>query len=237
MKRFGSYEVSEISLGVAFTAGLLSFLSPCVLPLVPVYLASLAGPEIFETGNKHRFHVFFHSLSFVLGFIIVFILIGAGFGLTGLALSAHIIFLREISGGLLIFFGLFLLVSQWVPWLNFEKRLKPSAGKATGYTRSMLVGGLFTFAWTPCVGPILGAILTLAMGSGTAANGALLLAIYSLGLGLPFIAIGAAFETVSPLLKRVSRAGGLIYAISGVLLVAVGILIITGKLVWIQGGF
>lgn len=227
----------DVSFGVAFMAGLLSFLSPCVLPLVPVYLASLAGPEIFQPGNKQRFQIFFHSLSFVLGFITVFTLIGTGFGLTGLALNAHINLIREISGSLLIFFGLFLLVSQWVPWLNFEKRLKPSAGKATGYTRSVLVGGLFTFAWTPCVGPILGAILTLAMGSSTAASGALLLAIYGMGLGLPFLAVGAAFETVSPLLKRIGRAGGLIYVISGVLLIAVGILIITGKLVWLQGGF
>lgn len=227
----------DVSLGVAFTAGLLSFLSPCVLPLVPVYLASLAGPEIFEPGKGKRFQIFFHSLSFVLGFVIVFTLIGTGFGLTGQALNAHIVVIRQISGALLIFFGVFLLLSQRIPWLNFEKRIKPSTGRATGYSRSLLVGGLFAFAWTPCVGPILGSILTMAVSSSTAANGAFLLAVYGFGLGLPFLIVGAAFETVNPLLKRAGHASGIIYIISGLLLIAIGILILTGKLFWLQRGF
>ncbi len=223
--------MEQSSLLVAFSAGLLSFLSPCVLPLVPVYLASLVGPEIFEPKAKRfRLPIFLHSLSFVVGFSIVFTLFGAGAGLVGFILSSYLTVINQIVGSLLIVFGLFLLAAQKVPWLNFEKRLAPSRGATIGYLRSFLTGGIFTVAWTPCVGPILGGILALALGSETAWQGAYLLATYSLGLGLPFLAIGAAFDSVTPLLKRIHRYSSVIYIFSGVLLIAVGILILTNKL-------
>ena len=212
---------------------MLSFLSPCVLPLVPVYLASLYGPEIFEPAAKrNRIPAFLHSLSFVIGFSIVFISLGVGAGLAGFALSAHLVVVRKIAGSLLIVFGLFMLIARKVPWLNYEKRLAPSRSMATGYLRSFLTGAIFSLAWTPCVGPVLGGILTLAATSETVWHGAYLLAIYSLGLGLPFLIIGVAFDSVTPLLKRISRYSGLIYIISGVLLIAVGILILTSRLAW-----
>jgi len=223
----------NISLLVAFSAGLLSFLSPCVLPLVPVYLASLCGPEIFESkAGRVRLSVFLHSLSFVIGFSVVFTLFGAGAGLVGFALSAHLVMMRRIAGSLLIIFGLFLLAALKVPWLNFEKRLAPSQGATAGYVRSFLTGGVFSIAWTPCVGPILGGILAIALGSETAWQGAYLLAVYSLGLGLPFLAIGAAFDFVVPLLKRIHRYSTILYIFSGVLLIAVGILILINKMIW-----
>ena len=225
--------MENISFVVAFAAGLLSFLSPCVLRLVPVYLASLAGPEIFEAkGGRIRVPVFLHSLSFVLGFSLVFTLFGAGAGLVGFALSAHLAVIYQIAGSLLIIFGLFLLAALRVPWLNFEKRLAPSRGTTIGYLRSFLTGGIFSLAWTPCVGPILGGILALALGSETAWQGAYLLAFYSLGLGLPFLVIGVAFDSVTPLLRRIHRYSTAIYIFSGILLIAVGILILTGNLVW-----
>ena len=225
--------MENIPLLIAFSAGLLSFLSPCVLPLVPVYLASLYGPEIFEpTAKRNRIPVFLHSFSFVIGFSIVFISLGVGAGLAGFALSAHLVVVRKIAGSLLIAFGLFMLIAQKVPWLNYEKRLAPSRSMATGYLRSFLTGAIFSLAWTPCVGPVLGGILTLAATSEAVWHGAYLLAIYSLGLGLPFLMIGAAFDSVTPLLKRISRYSGLIYIISGVLLIAVGILILTSRLAW-----
>jgi len=225
--------MEHIPLLVAFGAGLASFLSPCVLPLVPVYLASLAGPEIFEpkTGIV-RMPVFLHSLSFVIGFSIVFSLWGAGAGLIGSTLIAYSAVIRQIVGGLLILFGLFLLASLKVPWLNFEKRLSPSRGATTGYLRSVLTGGIFSLAWTPCVGPILGGILTLALGSETGWHGAYLLAVFSLGLGLPFLIVGAAFDSVIPLLKRIHRYSTIIYIVSGVLLIVMGVLIMTDTLVW-----
>ena len=215
----------------AFGAGLLSFVSPCVLPLIPVYLASLVGPEIFEPkGKRFRLPIFLHALSFVVGFSIVFTLFGAGAGLLGSVLSSYLTVMNQIVGSLLIVLGLFLLAAQKVTWLNFEKRLAPSRGATIGYLRSFLTGGIFTIAWTPCVGPILGGILTLALGSETAWQGAHLLAIYSLGLGLPFLAIGAAFDSVTPLLKRIQRYATVIYIVSGVLLIGIGILVVTNKL-------
>jgi len=225
--------MEEISFLVAFSAGLLSFLSPCVLPLVPVYLANLVGPEIFDdNATRKRMPIFLHSLSFVIGFSIVFTIMGAGAGLTGFAISAHLVVIRQIAGSLLIVFGLFILAALKVTWLNFEKRLTPSQNVTTGYLRSFLTGGIFSLAWTPCVGPILGGILTLALGSETAWQGAYLLAVYSLGLGLPFLIMGIAFDSITPLLKRIYRYSTAIYIISGLLLIAVGILILLNKLVW-----
>ena len=227
--------MEQFSLLVAFSAGLLSFLSPCVLPLVPVYLASLCGPEIFEPeGIRSRFPIFAHSLSFVLGFSIVFILMGVSAGLLGFAIGPHLELMRKIAGGLLVAFGLFMLAALRIPWLNYEKRLSPSMGITTGYLRSFLIGVAFPIAWIPCTGPLLGSILTLAGASETAWRGAYLLAVYSLGLGFPFLIIGVAFSSITPLLKRINRYSGIIYIVSGVLLIAVGILILTNSLTWLQ---
>jgi len=223
--------MENIPLLVALGAGLLSFLSPCVLPLVPVYLASLAGPEILEAkAGRRRIPIFLHSLSFVIGFTIVFTIMGAGAGLAGFAIGAHLTLIRTISGILLIAFGVFMLVALKVPRLNFEKRLTPSQSRTTSYLRSFLTGSIFCLAWTPCVGPILGGVLTLAGSSATAWGGASLLAIYSLGLGIPFLIIGAAFDFVTPLLKRIRRHSTRIYIISGAALITVGILILTNRL-------
>ncbi len=224
--------MENIPLWVALGAGLFSFLSPCVLPLVPVYFASLCGPEILEPrGGRRRIPAFLHSLSFVLGFTVAFTIMGAGAGLAGFAIGAHLILIRRIAGIFLISLGLYMFASLKIPRLNFEKRLTPSQGTATSYLRSFLTGGIFSLAWTPCVGPILGGILTLAWASETAWHGALLLAIYSLGLGIPFLIIGAAFDSIVPLLRRIRRHSMAIYISGGVLLIVVGILTLTNKLV------
>jgi cytochrome c-type biogenesis protein len=204
---------------------------------VPVYLATVCGPEILEPeADKKRLPLFFHSLSFVAGFTLVFTILGASVGLLGFAIGATQALTQAIAGGLLIAFGIFLLASLKIPWLNYEKRLAPSAGATTGYLRSLIIGAIFSLAWTPCVGPILGSILTLAWSSETAWQGATLLAVYSLGLGLPFLIIGAAFDSLRPLLRRIHRYSTWSYIISGLLLIAVGILILTGNLSWLQGG-
>ena len=225
--------MESISIIVAFSAGLLSFLSPCVLPLVPVYLASLVGPEIFEARSTGiRLPVFLHSLSFVFGFSLIFITMGAIAGLTGFVINPSLALLNKISGSLLIAFGLFILVALKVPWLNYEKRLNPSLGSTTGYLRSFLIGATFSLAWTACVGPILGGILAIALNSATAWHGAYLLSFYSLGLGLPFLIIGVAFDSLAPLLKRIQRYAQIIHVISGLLLIVIGILILTNKILW-----
>lgn len=224
--------MENVSLGVALGAGLLSFLSPCVLPLVPVYLGSLCGPEILEPGDRRRrIPVFLHSLSFVIGFTVAFTIMGAGAGLTGFVIDAHLTLIRRIVGIFLISLGLYMFASLKIPRLNFEKRLTPSRSTVTSYLRSFLTGGIFTLAWIPCVGPILGGILTLAWASETAWRGALLLAIYSLGLGIPFLIVGIAFDSIAPLLKRIYRHSRAIYISGGTLLIVVGILTLTNKLV------
>jgi len=227
--------MENVSVIVALSAGLLSFLSPCVLPLVPVYLASLYGPEIFSArATGVRIPVFLHSLSFVVGFSIIFTTMGAIAGLTGFAINPSSALLNKVAGSLLIAFGVFILAALKVPWLNYEKRLTSSVGNTTSYLRSLVIGATFSLGWTACIGPILGGILAIALNSATAWHGALLLAIYSMGLGLPFLIIGVAFDSITPLLKRISRYSGLIHIISGLLLIAVGILILTNKLAWLS---
>jgi cytochrome c-type biogenesis protein len=223
----------NITIFVAFGAGLLSFLSPCVLPMVPVYLASLYGQDIFES-KVFRLAVFMHSLSFVLGFTVVFVFLGVIAGITGHAIIPDITLLRKIAGSLMIAFGVFILLAMKVPWLNYEKRLKPGAGKATSYLRSFIIGGSFSMGWTACIGPVLGSILTMASVRATALEGAYLLAVYSIGLGLPFLIIGAAFDAFRPVLKRISRYARLIQAISGLLLIIIGVLVLMDRLTWLS---
>jgi len=180
-------------------------------------------------AKKGRIPVFFHSLSFVGGFSLVFIILGLGVGLAGFALTSAPIS-RNIAGSLLIVFGLFVLGTLKFPWLNYEKRLTPSLGATTGYLRSLSIGAIFSLAWTPCIAGLLGGTLALALGSGTVWHGAYLLGIFSLGLGLPFIIIGLAFDSISPLLKRIRRYSAPISIGSGLLLIAVGIAVVTGSL-------
>ena len=225
--------MEDISLWVALGAGFLSFLSPCVLPLVPIYIAILAGPDILEAKtDKRRAHVFLHSLTFVIGFTTVFIILGAGAGLTGLAIGVNILTLRRVAGILLLVFGALLLAAQKFPQLNFQKRLTPSQGRTTGYLRSFLTGAIFSMVAMSCATYILGGILMLALASETAWRGASLLAIYSLGLGTPFLIIGAAFDSIAPLLKRIRRYSTVINIVSGTLLITIGILVLTNRLIW-----
>jgi cytochrome c-type biogenesis protein len=225
--------MDSVTFWAACGAGLVSFVSPCVLPMVPVYLASMAGPDILEAHSVKRLPLLLHTASFVLGFGLVFTLTGALAGLVGLSINPNSPLVKWISGGLLVLFGLFMLATLKIPGLNFEKRLTPAFSKSSGYLRSLLIGGAFTLAWTPCLSPILGSVLTLALNSDTAWQGAFLLAGYSLGLGIPFLLIGLFFEILSPLLSKLGRFSRWVYIISGWLLIIAGILILTGNLGWL----
>ena len=226
--------MTDISYIVAFTAGLLSFFSPCVLPLVPAYIANLAGTTAIDTETRTSYRpALFHSLSFVLGFSLIFVALGASVGLVGTAITSHSNLLRIIAGSLIIIFGIFLIASFKLPWLNYEKRINlQQTSHNPGYIRSILIGAAFALGWTPCVGPILGAILALAWSSHEVWRGALLLVLYSLGLGIPFVLIGLAWGTIMPLWKSINRHLGTISIISGILLIIVGILILSGNLSW-----
>jgi cytochrome c-type biogenesis protein len=222
---------SDISVIIALGGGLLSFLSPCVLPLVPAYLGSVAGQQVFESKTrKIHLPIFLHSIFFVIGFSLVFVGLGALAGWAGFNLVSHII-VRRIAGSLLITFGVFMLLAIKFPWLNFEKRLAPGKNTRTGYFRSLIIGGIFAFAWTPCAGPILGGILALALDSSTALQGAFLLGVYSLGLGIPFLIIGIAFDFLLPMVKQINKYSFIIYLVSGLLLITAGILTLTGGIV------
>jgi cytochrome c-type biogenesis protein len=228
--------VENISAIAAFVAGLTSFLLPCVLPLAPIYLAILAGPEILEPGaDKKNVRIFLHSLTFVAGFSAVFIGLGAGAGLAGLAISINFFLIKQVAGILLIVFGTLFLLSQKVPQLNFQKRFTPSQSTKTGYIRSFATGAIFSMVSMTCATYILGGILMLAAASATAWRGASLLAIYSLGLGIPFLIIGAAFDRVTPLLKRIQRHSKAVYITSGAVLIVLGILVTTGRLTLLTG--
>jgi len=228
--------MENISAIAAFVAGLTSFLLPCVLPLAPIYLAILAGPEILEPGaDKKNVRIFLHSLTFVAGFSAVFIGLGAGAGLAGLAISINFFLIKQVAGILLIVFGTLFLLSQKVPQLNFQKRLTPSQSTKTGYIRSFATGAIFSMVSMTCATYILGGILMLAAASATAWRGASLLAIYSLGLGIPFLIIGAAFDRVTPLLKRIQRHSKAVYITSGAVLIVLGILVTTGRLTLLTG--
>jgi cytochrome c biogenesis protein CcdA len=139
--------------------------------------------------------------------------------------------MTKLAGSLLIAFGLFTLAALKVPWLNYEKRLTLSTSHNTGYLRSGLIGATFSLGWTTCVGPVLAGILSIASLSATAWQGAFLLSVYSLGLGVPFLALGAGFDSIAPLLKRLRRYSMIITIISGLLLIGVGVLVLTGNLI------
>lgn len=230
--------MENLSLLVAFGAGLISFLSPCMLPLVPVYMGHLAGHAVLENSSPRSYLVALpHAVSFVLGFAVVLVGMGIVVGLLGVYLAGYMALLRKVAGALLMAFGLYLVGMFKLPFLDYERRLQIKVGNRPGYARSFLVGTAFSLGWTPCVGPILGGILALAWTSESAWQGAYLLSAYSLGLGLPFIAVGIALGSLQRHLKRLNRHLRLVSVIAGLLLIAVGVLIFTNKLVWLNQYF
>jgi len=231
--------VTDITVLGAFTAGIVSFASPCILPLVPLYLANIAGASVLTPAHPDRKHVLLHTISFVVGFSLVYTPLGALLGLLGGAAPPGV--LDKVAGALLIAFGIFLIAVTKVPWLNYEKRLDLTRAKGTGYLRSLLIGVIFSIGWIPCTSGILGIISTAAMKSQTAWQGAYLLLAYCLGLGLPFIAVGLAWGAASRYLKWLSRHYSVILIVAAVLLISAGILMLTGYLEYlialISGGY
>ena len=215
--------MEEVSLPIAYGAGVVAFVSPCVLPLVPIYLANLAGVVSLSTETK-RWVVCFHALSFVIGFTIFYTAVGASAGLIGWFIPANT--LRLISGTVILVFGIIFLASLKIPWLNYWFHWgRPFWGKV-GYLRSALMGMAFAFGIGPCTGYILGGILTLAAKSQTAGKGASLLAVYSLGLGMPFLAISLLLERAFPIMNWLKRRSSIIIVVSGLLLIVIGILML-----------
>ena len=212
---------------VAFAAGLVSFLSPCVLPLVPVYLLQMAGTASGTFGGRRV--TFAHALSFVAGFSVVFILLGASAGLFSFFVQDNLRTLSRIAGVILIIFGLHLAGVIRIPWLARTYQADLPGSRRRGYIGSALIGASFSIGWTPCVGPVLGSILTLAATTSTAAQGAALLAFYSLGLGVPFLITGFLAAEATALFKRFNRFLPAVELAGGGLLVIAGILVFTDR--------
>lgn len=218
----------NVSLAVAFAGGLLSFASPCVLPLIPAYLGYLGGSTVAGVVDDKKAGVL-HSLAFVAGFSLVFVTLGVSVSVLSRWLSQYLVWIQRIGGIVLIVFGLHTLGLLRIPFLYYEKRAEMRRTGA-GYLSSFLMGVIFSAGWVPCVGPILAGILLLASSTQTALQGALLLAVYSLGLGLPFVLAGLAVGSLTDWIRRAGRYMRWVSFVSGILLILIGVAIFTDTL-------
>lgn len=227
------------SIPIAFFAGLVSFLSPCVLPLVPGYLSYMSGISVANDEGRSALTTTKVAFAFVIGFSLVFV----AFGATATALGSFILTNKEtlarVGGVFIILMGLIFMGVLKAPFLYREARFHPTP--KAGFWGSMLLGGAFAFGWTPCIGATLGAVLTMAAGraeSGGPLEGAFLLSIYSLGLGIPFILSGIGVSRLTGVLARLRRHIRTVNLASGVVMVLIGFLFVTNQIfqisIWIQ---
>ena len=226
-------EISTTGIITAFAAGIVSFLSPCVLPLVPGYVSYIAGQSISQSTTSTalivRFQAIALSACFVLGFSTIFVILGASATALGQALISYRYELNLVGGTIVIGFGLFTIGVLRPSWMQRELRIGlviPGGRPIAAY----LLGMAFAFGWTPCIGPMLGAILTVSATSITVPKGVALLAVYSLGLGVPFLVAAAFTDSLLAKLKSIGRAGRLLQLFAGGVMVIMGIAMITGQL-------
>lgn len=225
--------MKDVSFSLAFAAGVLSFLSPCVLPLVPSYITFITGISFEDlkegTDRKRiRFLTISNSLAFIAGFSLIFIALGASSSMIGGFLLQYQDWIRIIGGVLVILFGLFVSGIIRLDFLTRERKFHLS-GKPAGYVGTFLVGMTFAAAWTPCIGPILGSILLYASSKGSAAYGFKLLAVYSLGLAVPFFISSLMFNSFLSYSVKIRKYMRGIMLVSGLVLIAFGLLLLTNN--------
>ncbi|SRR5581483_786087 len=221
--------ISEITIGLAFLAGLASFLSPCVFSLVPAYVGYLGGRAAGgESNASNRFITFTHGLAFVLGFSVVFVLLGVAASAAGGFLFDARTWLAKIGGIVVIIFGLHMIGVFRIPFLEYDTRVNTAPDQKWGYLSSALLGVFFSAGWSPCVGPVLGAILTLAINGGSIALGAKLLTAYSAGLAVPFLVAALGIGWVTTILHKYNKVMRYVEIAMGVILVIVGVLLFAG---------
>jgi cytochrome c-type biogenesis protein len=222
-------DISQITVGLAFLAGLASFLSPCVFSLVPAYIGYLGGRAAGgEDTASNRFVTLTHGLAFVLGFSVVFVVLGVAVSAAGGLLYDLRGHLAKIGGIVVVIFGLHMIGVFRIPFLEYDARVHSNPDRKWGYLSSALLGVFFSAGWSPCVGPVLGTILTLAINGGSVALGAKLLSAYSAGLAVPFLAAALGIGWVSTTLRKYGKAMHYIEIAMGVVLVIVGILLFSG---------
>lgn len=221
--------VEAPSIALAFAAGVVSFVSPCCLPLVPGYLATVSGAQTSDLGRRFNRRVLTRSVVFVGTFSLIFVLLGLGATVIGSFLFDHQPTLNKVAGVAIIAMGTVFLGSLLTPRLNRDWRPEALIHRA-GHGGPVMAGAAFTLAWTPCVGPTLGAILGLASTSSGTVQGGVLLAVYSAGLALPFLGTAVAFDTATRALAFFKRHYTAIQAGAGVVLIAMGVLVFTGEL-------
>lgn len=240
--------MSPVELGLAFVAGIVSFVSPCCLPMVPMYLSYLAGiagrgttvtalasPVGTGTGTAitmraqpSRVLIMLHAAAFVAGFSVIFVALGASASVLGVLLRTHLLLLRHVAGVLIVLFGLHTAGLLRLSWLYRERRAHVDPTTGVGLGRSAALGLAFAAGWSPCIGPMLGSILLLASNTATLGQGVLLLVAYSVGLGLPFLLAAAFVQGLAERLRRVNRYFGAINLVAGALLVVMGVMVYAG---------
>ena len=218
----------NVTIGLAFVAGLASFLSPCVLPLVPAYISYLSGRALAETTTgKQRSKALMHGLAFVLGFSLVFILLGVATSALGGLLYSVREWLARIGGVIVVIFGIHMTGIVRIPFLEYD--IRPDAEiDSKGLLSSALMGVFFSAGWSPCVGPVLGAILTIALNGGSIAQGAVLLTAYSAGLAVPFLLAALSIDWVTVILQKYSRLSRIVEILMGITLIIVGAMLTLG---------
>jgi len=228
----GQVQSAELTVGLAALAGLASFLSPCVLALVPAYIGYLGGRSVTTGGQvvDNRWVTFSHGLAFVLGFSLVFIILGAAASVIGSLLYDLRGWLARIGGVVVILFGLHTMGVISIPFLDYDTRRQMQPTPSLGYLSSALMGVFFSAGWAPCVGPVLGAVLTLALNSAEINRGVILLAAYSAGMAIPFLLAALGVGRMAELMRRHGRLVHYLSIVTGAVLVVIGILLFTGTL-------
>jgi cytochrome c-type biogenesis protein len=221
---------NQVTIGLAFLAGLVSFLSPCVLSLVPAYIGYLGGRAAGgENAVESRWITFSHGLAFVLGFSLVFILFNVAASALGLLLYDFRSVLAKIGGVVVVIFGLHMIGVFRIPFLEYDVRIHSQVDRRWGYLSSGLMGVFFSAGWSPCVGPVLGWIMTFSMNGGSLLVGTTLGAAYSTGLAIPFLLAALGIGWVTVILRRYARVMRYVEIGMGVLLVVVGVLLFLGS--------
>ena len=222
-------DIANVTIGLAFLAGLASFLSPCVFSLVPAYIGYLGGRAAGgETTEKSRFITLSHGVAFVLGFSMVFITLGVASAAFGRLLFDLRYILAKVGGIVVIIFGLHMIGVFRIPFLEYDTRVQQAPDRKWGYLSSFMMGIFFSAGWAPCVGPVLGAILTLALNGGSITTGIKLLSAYSMGLAIPFLIAAMGVGWVTLMLRKYGKAMHYIEIGMGVILVILGVMLFAG---------